>query len=595
MINISTNIQNFINQLLIWRLKHISDKYFIIFLSVIVGALAGLAAVLIKNTVHFISFLLTFNFSEKYQNFFYLAYPAIGILIVIVLLKFILKKKPKPEIPNVLYAISRLEGKLKASNIYTTILASTITVGFGGSVGLEGPSVTTGASVGSSLAQLLRLSYKQTILLIGCAGAAAIASLFKAPVTGIVFALEIFMLDLTMASILPLLISSVVGALASYLFFGQDVIYDFQLISKFSIKEIPYYLILGLLTGFFAVYFTAIQISIKKLFKKISSWIVRLIIGGTILGILIFFMPSLFGEGYQTVNSSLHGDYSYLFEHSQFYAYKDSIYSVILMFLALVIFKSIATAVTFGAGGVGGIFAPILFLGANLGFLIAKLFEVIGIKVQASNFALVGMAGLLSGVMYAPLTGIFLIAEITNGYELIFPLMLVSTISYAIARGFNPHSIYTRKLAKDGNLITHNKDKAILSMMKVEKHIETNFRSVKPNDSLRKLIEIISKSNRNLYPIIDEENNFLGIVFLDHIKHIIFKPEFYDTIIVKDLGFIPQALVSPDDTMEEVVKKFQETGNFNMPVVKDGKYLGFVSRANIFSAYRKKLNYFSEE
>lgn len=595
MVNISSNIHDFINRILIWRLKHISDKYFIIFLSILVGALAGLTAVLIKNTVHFISYLLTYNFSDKYQVFLYLAYPAIGILIVIVLLKFIIKKKPKPEIPNVLYAISRLDGKLKASNIYTTILASTITVGFGGSVGLEGPSVTTGASVGSSLAQLLRLSYKQTILLIGCAGAAAIASLFKAPVTGIVFALEIFMLDLTMASILPLLISSVTGALASYLFFGQDVIYDFQLISKFNIREIPYYLVLGLLTGLFAVYFTAIQIQIKKLFKKISSWIIRLLIGGTILGILIFFMPSLFGEGYQTVNSSLHGDYSYLFEHSQFYAYKDSIYSVILMFLALVIFKSIATAVTFGAGGVGGIFAPILFLGANLGFLFAKLFEVFGIKIQASNYALVGMAGLLSGVMYAPLTGIFLIAEITNGYELIFPLMLVSTISYAIARGFNPHSIYTRKLAKDGNLITHNKDKAVLSMMKVEKHIETNFRTVKPSDTLKRLTEIISNSNRNLYPITDEENNFLGIVFLDHIKHIIFKPEFYDTLLVKDLGFIPQVTVSPEDTMEEVVRKFQESGNFNIAVVKDGKYLGFVSRANIFSAYRKKLNYFSEE
>ncbi|PIP54959.1 MAG: chloride channel protein [Bacteroidetes bacterium CG23_combo_of_CG06-09_8_20_14_all_32_9] len=595
MIKISTNLQNLINRLLIWRLHNVSDKYFIIFLSVTIGILAGLATVIIKNTVHFISYLLTSDFLAEFKSFLFLVYPMFGMLMIIILLRFIIRKKARAEIPNVLFAISKLDGKMSPSNIYTTIIASTLTVGFGGSVGLEGPSVTTSASVGSTLAQLLRLNYKQTVLLIGCASAAAIASLFKAPVTGIVFALEIFMLDLTMASILPLLISSTTGALASYLFYGQDVLYNFQLISKFHISEIPYYLILGLLTGLFAAYFTNVQIQIRKLFKKMGYWYLRLIIGGIILGILIFFMPSLFGEGYVTVNSCLHGDYTYLFEHSQFYAYKDNIYSVLLMFLAIVIFKSIATAVTFGAGGAGGIFAPVLFLGANTGFLFAKFFELSGIRLPASNYALVGMAGLLSGVMYAPLTGIFLIAEITNGYELIFPLLIVSTMSYAINRSFNPYSIYTRKLAQSGNLITHNKDKTVLSMMKVEKFIETNFRSISPDDSLRKLTEIISKSNRNLYPVIDNENNFLGIVFLDHIKHIIFKPEFYDTIFVRDLSFVPSVLVSPDDTMEEVVKKFQDTGNFNLPVVKDGKYLGFVSRANIFSAYRKKLKYFSEE
>jgi len=595
MIKISTNLQNLINRLLIWRLHNVSDKYFIIFLSVTIGILAGLATVIIKNTVHFISYLLTSDFLAEFKSFLFLVYPMFGMLMIIILLRFIIRKKARAEIPNVLFAISKLDGKMSPSNIYTTIIASTLTVGFGGSVGLEGPSVTTSASVGSTLAQLLRLNYKQTVLLIGCASAAAIASLFKAPVTGIVFALEIFMLDLTMASILPLLISSTTGALASYLFYGQDVLYNFQLISKFHISEIPYYLILGLLTGLFAAYFTNVQIQIRKLFKKMGYWYLRLIIGGIILGILIFFMPSLFGEGYVTVNSCLHGDYTYLFEHSQFYAYKDNIYSVLLMFLAIVIFKSIATAVTFGAGGAGGIFAPVLFLGANTGFLFAKFFELSGIRLPASNYALVGMAGLLSGVMYAPLTGIFLIAEITNGYELIFPLLIVSTVSYAINRSFNPYSIYTRKLAQSGNLITHNKDKTVLSMMKVEKFIETNFRSISPDDSLRKLTEIISKSNRNLYPVINNENNFLGIVFLDHIKHIIFKPEFYDTIFVRDLSFVPSVLVSPDNTMEEVVKKFQDTGNFNLPVVKDGKYLGFVSRANIFSAYRKKLKYFSEE
>jgi len=595
MFTVSSNIQNFINRLLIWRLKHISDKYFIVFLSVIVGILAGLSAVLIKNTVHFIRYILDSNFFDKYQGTLLLVSPFVGILIVTILLKYVIKKKAKPEIPNVLYAISRLEGKMNPSNIYTTIVASSLTVGFGGSVGLEGPSVTTGATVGSTIAQLLRLNYKKTVLLIACAGAAAIASLFKAPITGVVFALEIFMLDLTMASILPLLISSAFGALTSYLFFGQDVIYDFQLISKFNIREIPFYLLLGVLTGLFSWYFTTIQFQTKKIFKKFSSWVLQVVIGGIILGVLIFLMPSLFGEGYQTVNSCLQGNYSYLFEHSLFYDYRNNIYSVILMFVALVIFKSIATAVTFGAGGVGGIFAPVLFLGANIGFLFSKVFETFGIRITESNFALVGMAGVLSGVMYAPLTGIFLIAEITNGYELIFPLMLVSTISFAINRSFNPHSIYTRKLAQEGNLITHNKDKTVLILMKVDKLIETDFISVHAEDSLRKLVDTISKSHRNIYPIVDSENNFKGIVFLDHIKHIIFKQELYDTMFVRDLSFHPQAIVSPEETMKDVVRKFQLTGNYNIPVVKDGKYLGFISKANVYLEYRKKLNYFSEE
>lgn len=594
-IPVTSKVQNSINQLLIWRLKHISDKHFIIYISILIGLLAGLSAVLIKNTVHLISYLLTFSFYDKYQNYLLLAYPMIGILIVAILLRYVIRKKPEPEIPNVLYAISRREGKMKPSNIYTTIISSTLTVGFGGSVGLEGPSVTTGATIGSSLAQTLRLSYKQTILLIGCASAAAIASLFKAPITGVVFALEIFMLDLTMASIVPLLVSSATGALASYLFYGQDVIYDFQLLLKFKISEIPYFLILGVLTGIFSLYFTSIQLFFRKNFKKIKTWPVRLVVGGIILGILIFFLPSLFGEGYTSVNSCLKGDYTYLFEHSLFYSFRDNIYAVILMFFAIVLFKSIATAVTFSAGGIGGIFAPVLFLGANTGFLMAKLFEVAGVKLPASNYALVGMAGLLSGVMYAPLTGIFLIAEITNGYELIFPLMIVSTISYAINRSFHPYSIYTRQLAQSGNLITHNKDKAILSMMQVENHIEKNFKTIHPEDSLRQLTQTISKSNRNIYPVVDKDEKFLGIVFLDHIKHLIFKPDLYDTTFVRDLSFMPSVVITPEDTMEDVVNKFQTSGNFNIVVVKDNKYLGFVSRANIFSAYRKKLNYFSEE
>jgi CIC family chloride channel protein len=595
MFHLQPKIQKYINAVLIWRLKHINDRQYIILLSVIIGLMSGIVAVLIKNSVHVVHFVLTFFFISSYHNFLFLLYPMIGIGIVYLIIRYIIRNEPKYEIPDVLYAIHRKKGIMPPYNTWTTMITSALTVGFGGSVGLEGPSATAGASIGSSIAQLFRLNKKQTILLVSCAGASAIASLFKAPITGVVFALEIFMLDLTMSSIIPLLFAAAMGTLTSYLFFGTDVLYDFHVLSKPSFKEIPFFILLGILTGAFSIYFIKIKNVSHKIFKKIKHRWQRWLFGGISLGILIFFMPSLFGEGYSTVNSCLHGDYSFLFVNSPFYTHKDSVYAVIIMLFALVVLKSFATFFTFETGGIGGIFAPVLFLGANIGFLVAIILNLFGFYVVPSNYAMIAMAGMLSGVMYAPLTGIFLIAEVTNGYDLIIPLMIVSTTAYAISRSVSPFSIYTKKLADKGIFFGHNKNKNVLASMKINDFIETNFIPVYPQMTLRQLTEVISKSSRNVFPVIDNENTFLGLVFLDHIKHLIFNQTFYDTLKVNDLSYMPGGIIDINDSTNEVIKIFYETGDYNLPVLDKGKYVGFVSRAAIFTAFQHEVDYLSEE
>lgn len=587
--------QRILKSLLIWRIKHVSDQQYIIFLAIVVGLFSGLVAVLIKNTVHLVQWLLTFFFIPRYQNILLLIYPMIGIGLVYLLIQYIIKRTPQAEIPDVLYSIHRNKGKISSGNTWITIITSAITVGFGGSVGLEGPSAAAGASMGSSIAQILRLSKKQTILMVSCAGAAAIASLFKAPITGVVFALEIFMIDLTLSSILPLLISTTIAAITSYLFFGNDVLYNFQLITKPEWIEMPFFIVLGILTGVFSIYFIKIKHFSQKLFKKINKYWTKWLFGGVSLGIMMFFMPSLFGEGYATVNSCLRGDYSFLFNNSPFYEYKDSNYAVLIMFFGLIVLKSFATFFTLEIGGIGGIFAPILFLGSSIGFFIAIILNLIGFHLVPSNFAMVAMAGMLSGVMFAPLTGIFLIAEITNGYDLIIPLMIVSSVSYAIVRSVLRYSIYTESLAIKGILFGHNINKNILASMKVSDFLENNFIKVSPEMTLRQLTGVISKSSRNIYPVVDNNGDFLGLVFLDDIKHLIFNEKYYDSLQVKDLSFKPNCIINVKDPMSDVIKVFRNSGNYNLPVVDNGKYVGFVSRANIFSAFQQELDYLSEE
>jgi len=470
------------------------------------------------------------------------------------------------------------------------------TVGFGGSVGLEGPTVATGAAIGSNLGQVFRLNYKQITLLLGLASAAAMSAIFKSPIAAVVFAIEVIMIDLTLSSVIPLLIASTTGVLTSYFFLGQAVMYPFSIKVGFELHDIPYFILLGLLAGLVSVYFTKMYIFIESVFKRIKTWYSKWLLGGVVLGVLIFFFPSLYGEGYEAVNACLQGDYSPLFNNSLFYGLQDEIIWVFVLFLLILFLKAIATSVTFGAGGIGGIFAPTLFMGAFTGLFFTTFLKYLGIgHLNASNFALVGMGGLIAGVLHAPLTAVFLIAEITSGYQLFVPLMITATISYATIRIFVKNSVYTHQLARRGELITHHKDKAILSMMTVDKLIERDFKTVSPDDKLGDLVKVIAESKRNLYPVIDEEGLFCGVIVLDDIRNIMFKPELYDEKEVSSLMFMPGTVVSPEESMEEVAKKFQETRNYNLPVLEDGKYIGFISRANVFSEYRKLLKDFSEE
>lgn len=588
-----------VNRLLIklfrWRTKHINDKQFILILSVIIGISVGFAAVIIKNLVHLIQSLLTSGFDREANNYFYFLFPTVGILLTILFVKFILKQRVGHGIPGVLYAISKTNGKVKSHNLFSSIIASAFTVGFGGSVGLEGPTVATGAAIGSNIGRLLRLNYRQIILLLGCASAGAMSAIFKAPIAAIVFALEVIMLNLSMSSLVPLLISSATAALTSYFFLGQNVLYTFELTHTFQMNNIPFYLGLGVFCGLVSVYFTRMYMFITGLFEKMKSWYYKLLTGGIILGILIFFVPSLYGEGYQAINNCLNGDFSYLFDYSLYYEQRDSILAMFIILIVIILFKVVATSVTFGSGGVGGIFAPTLFVGANTGLFFGKICNQLGFDIPESNFALVGMAGLLAGVIHAPLTAIFLIAEVTGGYGLFMPLMITATVSYATIKIFETNSVYTIQLAKRGELMTHDRDKAALSLMTVNKLIERNFITIGPDANLGDLVNVISKSERNIFPVVDEDGSFLGVVWVNDIRHIVFKTELYDSTFVRDLMFMPTPSVSPDESMEKVAQKFQTSTHYNLPVIKDGKYVGFVSRANVFSTYRSIIRDFSEE
>jgi len=581
---------------MLWQAKRMNHRTFLMIISVVIGILSGISAIILKNSAAFIRDLLISGAPIYQENFLYFALPAIGIILAILFVKYIIKDQVEHGVPGILYAISRNNGIIKKHNMFSSIVTSALTVGFGGSVGLEGPTLATGAAVGSNIGQYLRLSYKDLVLMMTLACAGAMAAIFKSPIAAIVFAIEVLMIDLTMASLIPLLIASVTAVLTSYFFLGNAVLYPFEITDTFFFKHIPYYLLLGVLTGMISVYFTRMYIRVEKYFKRIEKWYLRWLFGGIVLGILIFLFPSLYGEGYEAVNTFMEGDYSPLFNGSPFYQLQDSIWMVFLLFVLVLFFKVIATATTFGAGGVGGIFAPALFMGVIAGLFFAEVINYVGLTIlPGTNFAMVGMSGLIAGVLHAPLTGIFLVAEITGGYDLIVPLMVVSTISYATTRMFVNNSVYTYQLAARGELYTHHKDKTVMSMLKVHDLIETNFTKVHPEEKLRELIQAISESPRNIFPVVDKENVFYGFIRLDDIRHLIFKPELYDTIVIKDLMVTPATHISTDDTMEIVASKFSTYDKYNLPVLRDGKYIGFVSRANVFSTYRELVKKFSED
>jgi len=589
-----------------WRLKHIKDRPFILFLSALIGFSTGLAAVLIKNSVHLIKTFLTSDFATSYENYLYFAYPAIGIFISMIIIKYLIRQRVGHGIPVTLYAISKGGSIIKKHNMFSSIITSAFTVGFGGSVGLEGPTVATGASIGSNIARALHLNYRTRTLLIGCAASGALAAIFKAPIAAIVFAIEVIMLDLTLSSLVPLLLASSVAALTSYFFQGRDVLFHINISDDFLFREVPWFILLGVFTGFVSVYFTRAYINIGKTFEKVKNSYIKVGLGGIILGTLIFLFPPLYGEGYESINSLLNGNFTFLLETSLFYSFKDSLPIVFGFLLLLIFFKAIATSVTLNSGGIGGIFAPSLFLGSTLGFLFASvvnwlstitwLNSIVNIKnISVANFALVGMAGTIAGILHAPLTAIFLIAEITGGYELFVPLMITAAISYSTIKYFEKHSVYTYQLAKRGELLTHHKDKTVLALLEIDKLIEKNFISIEPDQNLADLIKIIKNSVRNIYPVVDEKGNFLGLVPLDNVRKIMFDQELYNKVFVRDVMIQPNASVSSEDNMDIVMDKFKSSGYWNLPVIDEGKYVGFVSRANIFNAYRKLLIEFSED
>ncbi len=475
------------------------------------------------------------------------------------------------------------------------MIASTITIGSGGSVGSEAPIVLTGASLGSSLGRWLKLNYKQRTLLLACGAAGAISGIFQAPIAGVVFTLEVLMLDLTLASIVPLLISAVTGTLVAFFLMGKSVLFSFTLRELYTINDIPFYILLGIFTGLISLYFTRTTMFVEKKFGQINSISLRILTGGVILGFMIFVFPVLYGEGYETISLLLNNQAFELFEMSMLFSFfKDHSYLMIYVGL-IVLFKVVAMAVTTGSGGVGGIFAPSLFTGAFAGYLFSGMINNFPrIQLSESNFTLAGMAGLMAGVMHAPLTGIFLIAEITGGYGLLIPLIITSTISYITIMYFEPHSIYTKRLAKRGELITHNKDAAVLTLMNWKAEIEKDLLCVHPEDTLGDLVKTISKSKRNIFPVVDDENTLVGVVLLDNIREIIFNREMYDSTYINELMVVPPAYISLEDTMGKVLEKFKVTDAWNLPVTKDGKYSGFLSKSRIFSAYRKILVEVSE-
>lgn len=579
---------------LIWRVKHIKERQFILFLSLIIGIFSGIAAVLLKNLAHFTYEFVTDRFSFERGNFLYLLLPAVGIFLTVIFVKYFVRDDLGHGVSRILYAISKKGGLLKVHHTFSSMIASSLTIGFGGSVGLEAPIVLTGSAIGSNLARLFRLNYKTVILMIGCGSAGAVAGIFKAPIAGVVFTIEILMIELTLTTLIPLMISALTGALIAWLLMGSSVIFFYSIETPFVINDIPFYIILGLTSGFASLYFSRAIMMVEAKFDLLKSPFTRVLVGGIILGLLIYMFPSLYGEGYGALMEILKGNGESVINQSLFGRFIDNQWMFLFLFLFLIFLKAIATASTSGAGGVGGIFAPSLFMGGLIGFFTGRFINIVSVfSVSESNFSLVGMAGVMAGVMHAPLTAIFLIAEITGGYELFPPLIITATIAYLTTKYFEPHSLYSKKLAERGELITHNKDKAVLSLMKADKLIETNFLTVHLNDSLGDLVKVIAKSTRNIFPVVDDDYNFIGIVFLDKIRDIIFRPELYDSVHVSDLMFQPEITIDIHESMEDIATKFQNTDKYNVAVLKDGKYVGFISRARVFSVYRKMLKDFS--
>lgn len=569
------------------------QKHALILMSIVVGAASGLVAVILKNSVYGIRYLLTNQFAFDRLNWLYAVYPIIGIGITWLIIKHVLRgRHPGPGIPTTLYAISKRRGLLRRMQTYASVITSIFTVGFGGSAGLEAPAVQSSAGIGSNLAAALNMSYKTRTLMIGCAAAGSLAAMFKAPVAAIVFAVEVIMIDLTTASLVPLLMASLTALLMTGLLIDGDQILSMDRVGTFEIKHLPLYILLGIACGVASTYFNRIYLGVTRRMQNFTSLAMRLLAGGVVMGLLLLVFPPLYGEGYDILNAYLRDDLREVTLNSVFYELPLGSWLLLVFLFALLLLKAVATSITIGAGGVGGIFAPTLFMGGTLGYLYAKLIDRINAYdiLPAGSFALLGMAGLMAGVMHAPLTSIFMIAEVSGGYELFVPLMFTSGIGYYTSRLFSKHTIYTAELAARGELVTHNKDQAVLTLMNLRDEVETEFSPVKPEHTLRELVKIVKYSKRNVYPVLDFADRLIGVISLDDLRPIMFNTELYDEVTAGTVMNLPPELIRLDDHMELVVRKFDESGAWNLPVVDhDSKYIGFVSKSRLFSAYRKVL------
>lgn len=590
--------KSLLRKFLIWKYKHISELQFIYILSVLVGFLAGMGTVLLKNLTHYIRLLFELDFFNNYQNSLYFIFPILGLLVVYTIKQIWLKKHIGHGISSTLYAISKLNGIIPRYNIYAALITAPLTVGFGGSVGLQGPAVSVGSALGSNAARLFHMNTKTRMLLIGCAAAGAMASMFKAPIAAIIFAVEIFSLDIAFASLIPLLLASVSAVVTSYMFLGTDVLLRFELTDKFEINDILFYIVLGLVTGMASVYFSKVFFGITNFFKKFKSRAKRLLIGGVAIGSMLYIIPPLYGEGYGIMNNLLKGDHLSAIGTTPFNLDLSNIWIVIGLLIGIAVFKAIAMTTTFGAGGVGGVFIPTLVMGSALGNAFAKIINNIGLdfQVSESNFTLIGMTGLMAGVLHAPLTAIFLIAEITGGYELFVPLMIVSTISFAITKYYVSHSIYTLRLAERGELMTHDKDQNVLMVLDIDKVIETNFITLKPDMKLGNILkQAVAKSSRNHFPVVNDAHEFLGVIRLDDVRHIMFNSHLYDKVNASSLMHADaDIIVYEEHSMNDIMDKFKSSGAWNLPVIKHGKYYGYISKSKLLTAYRQQLINFTQ-
>ncbi|MBR7026509.1 MAG: chloride channel protein [Bacteroidales bacterium] len=592
-----TNSRNIILRLASALRNKISERNLLLILSVLVGLGSGLAAVVLKKLIELFQNLLFGGQTFGAHWWMYIVMPGVGMLLSMLLVKYVVKDKIGHGVTKVLLAISKNESHIRPHNMWSSIAASSLTIGFGGSVGAEAPIVYTGAAIGSNVARAFRLSYKNITILLGCGAAGAVAGIFKAPMAGILFTFEILLFNLSMSSVLPLLLSSVTATMVSYFVLGDMVTFS-NSVEQFAMRNIPYYIILGIFCGLISLYFLRTTLKAEDLLRKVQKPLARWAICAASLGVLIFMFPPLFGEGYLSLSSMLNKNALVALEGGFIASLisPDNEWAIVIFFAAVTLLKVLATAFTNAGGGVGGTFGPTLITGAFAGFVLARLLNILGpVSLPEENFVLVGMAGLMAGVMQAPLTAIFLIAEITGGYALLFPLIITSAISYATIRTTEQYSIYTKRIAASGELLTHDSDRAVLTLLKLSDFIETDFVPVRVDRTLGQLTDVIARSHRNIFPVVDDKNHFLGIVYLDDVRQYMFRPEMYDKLFIFDL-LKESDSVTATDRMEKVMDKFETTGAWNLPVLdKNGLYLGFVSKSKIFSAYREQLQQVSHD